>query len=215
MENNFIQRWSLRKLDRQHVDTEGDKPLQQSPEPDRVQTTREESGQSLAENQASLPPEDQAETGPNEPAGGAGTQALESAVAEDSEDTTTSSGAPSLAQLMASGAESAVKKAALRKLFFSGAFNELDGLNDYDHDYKAVGELSAEVAGKLRNWLTTQEDDNSQQSADNQEDNHDSPALQAEQTNDEKNQTVKASPEQTVVGGDNPPGEGEEDTASS
>ncbi|MGF1756203.1 DUF3306 domain-containing protein, partial [Vibrio makurazakiensis] len=44
----------------------------------------------------------------------------------------------SVASLLATGAEKAVKKAALRKLFLSGEFSEVDALNDYDHDYSAV-----------------------------------------------------------------------------
>lgn len=59
----------------------------------------------------------------------------------------------SVANLLTTGAESAVKKAALRKLFLSGEFSEVDALNDYDHDYKAVKTLSKEVAETLRGWV--------------------------------------------------------------
>ncbi|MGD8230379.1 DUF3306 domain-containing protein [Vibrio sp. TRT 1302] len=65
----------------------------------------------------------------------------------------------SVASLLASEAESAVKKAALRKLFLSGQFSEIDGLNDYDHDYKAVKSLSSEVASKLREWVNASEEE--------------------------------------------------------
>lgn len=65
---------------------------------------------------------------------------------QDSEET-------SVAALLVSEAESAVKKAALRKLFLSGEFSEVDRLNDYDHDYKAVKSLSTDVAAKLREWV--------------------------------------------------------------
>lgn len=64
----------------------------------------------------------------------------------------------SVASLLASQAEAAVKKAALRQLFLSGEFSEIDGLNDYDHDYKAVKSLSSEVAEKLRDWMNTEEE---------------------------------------------------------
>ncbi|MCG9648364.1 DUF3306 domain-containing protein [Vibrio brasiliensis] len=66
---------------------------------------------------------------------------------------------PSVASLLASEAESSVKKAALRKLFLSGQFSEIDGLNDYDHDYKAVKSLSSEVASKLRDWMNSTEEE--------------------------------------------------------
>ncbi|MBW3697845.1 DUF3306 domain-containing protein [Vibrio sp. T187] len=62
----------------------------------------------------------------------------------------------SVAALLATGAEAAVKKAALRKLFLSGEFSEVDALNDYDHDYKAVKSLSSDVASKLRGWAKEQ-----------------------------------------------------------
>ncbi|WP_414932253.1 DUF3306 domain-containing protein [Vibrio europaeus] len=64
-----------------------------------------------------------------------------------------------IASLLTSQAESAVKKAALRKLFLSGQFSEVDGLNDYDHDYKAVKSLSSDVAEKLRDWMQSDEEE--------------------------------------------------------
>lgn len=76
---------------------------------------------------------------------------------------------PSVASLLASEAESSVKKAALRKLFLSGQFSEIDGLNDYDHDYKAVKSLSSEVAGKLRDWMNSTEEEQPDQEQQNQQ----------------------------------------------
>lgn len=76
---------------------------------------------------------------------------------QDSEET-------SVAALLVSEAESAVKKAALRKLFLSGEFSEIDRLNDYDHDYKAVKSLSTDVAAKLREWVN--QDDEQENSTD-------------------------------------------------
>ncbi|MEZ8102561.1 DUF3306 domain-containing protein [Vibrio bivalvicida] len=64
-----------------------------------------------------------------------------------------------IASLLTSQAESAVKKAALRKLFLSGQFSEVDGLNDYDHDYKAVKSLSSDVTEKLRDWMQSDEEE--------------------------------------------------------
>lgn len=87
----------------------------------------------------------------------------DNASAEDSE--------TSVAALLVSEAESAVKKAALRKLFLSGEFSEVDRLNDYDHDYKAVKSLSTDVAAKLREWVN--QDDEQEHSTDVESDSSD------------------------------------------
>ena len=76
-----------------------------------------------------------------------------------------------MAALLVSEAESAVKKAALRKLFLSGEFSEVDRLNDYDHDYKAVKSLSTDVAAKLREWVN--QDDEQENSTDVESDSSD------------------------------------------
>jgi hypothetical protein len=70
-----------------------------------------------------------------------------------------------VASLLSSEVESAVKKAALRKLFLSGQFSEIDGLNDYDHDYKSVKSLSSEVASQLRDWINSKEQEESEDQA--------------------------------------------------
>lgn len=91
------------------------------------------------------------------------TQALESSSVTDSSQeassTSTEESEPTIAALLASEAESAVKKAALRKLFLSGEFNAVDGLNDYDHDYKAAKSLSSDVASKLRDWMNDNDEE--------------------------------------------------------
>ncbi|HAS8492269.1 TPA: DUF3306 domain-containing protein [Vibrio vulnificus] len=59
-----------------------------------------------------------------------------------------------ISALLASNADEAVKKAALRKLFHSEEFNVVDRLNDYDHDYKSsIGALAPNVAQTLREWM--------------------------------------------------------------
>lgn len=60
----------------------------------------------------------------------------------------------SIASLLASQATKEIKKAALRKLFLSGEFSEVDRLNDYDHDYSSIKPLASEVAQKLREWMS-------------------------------------------------------------
>ncbi len=71
----------------------------------------------------------------------------------------------SVAALLASEAEAAVKKAALRKLFLSGEFSEVDRLVDYDHDYAAVNTLPSEAAAKLREWLNKPEEESDENEA--------------------------------------------------
>ncbi|MEZ8823809.1 DUF3306 domain-containing protein [Vibrio amylolyticus] len=59
----------------------------------------------------------------------------------------------SVASMLTSDVDPLIKKAALRKLFLSEEFNQLDGLNDYDQDFSAVQSLSSEVAQTLREWM--------------------------------------------------------------
>lgn len=143
--NNFFSRWSQRKLD-------GD-----NPDSAVSQDTSNFQGESSKVNAESE----------NLAADGVGTDKLDI----ESVETTTSdeslsetellNDAPleevaqetSLAQLLVSGAEAGAKKAAMRKLFLSGEFSEVDRLNDYDHDYSSVKSLSTEAASKLRNWV--------------------------------------------------------------
>ncbi|NOH96330.1 DUF3306 domain-containing protein [Vibrio sp. 99-70-13A1] len=145
MVNNFFSRWSQRKLD-------GD-----NPDSAVSQDTSNFQGESSKVNAESE----------NLAADGVGTDKLDI----ESVETTTSdeslsetellNDAPleevaqetSLAQLLVSGAEAGAKKAAMRKLFLSGEFSEVDRLNDYDHDYSSVKSLSTEAASKLRNWV--------------------------------------------------------------
>ncbi|WP_394210476.1 DUF3306 domain-containing protein [Enterovibrio calviensis] len=58
----------------------------------------------------------------------------------------------SAASFLAKGVSAEIKKAALRKLFHTDAYNVLDGMNDYDLDYSNKASLSAEVAASLRQW---------------------------------------------------------------
>ncbi|CAH0525961.1 DUF3306 domain-containing protein [Vibrio hippocampi] len=56
--------------------------------------------------------------------------------------------------------DKALKKAALRSLFHQPEFNVVDGLNDYDHDYAAVKDLSVDVAQTLRDWVNQEAQQN-------------------------------------------------------
>ena len=113
MEDNFLSRWSQRKLDRD-LDT---------------QTESEQS------NIAACEPE-------------VATQ--EGALGGESQHTEYGT---SVSSLLVSEVGSSVKKAALRKLFLSGEFSDIDRLNDYDHDYQSVKSLSDDVVIKLRDWM--------------------------------------------------------------
>ncbi|MEZ8990610.1 DUF3306 domain-containing protein [Vibrio breoganii] len=57
-----------------------------------------------------------------------------------------------MSALLASDVAPELKKRALRSLFFSGQFSEVDELNDYAQDFSQIKPLSADVASKLRNW---------------------------------------------------------------
>jgi hypothetical protein len=115
-------------------------------------------------------------------------ESTESTVATESTETPEPEGG--VAALLASESESAVKKAALRKLFLSGEFSAVDGLNDYDHDYKAVKSLSTEVASKLRDWMNADEEQEEQvieESLDKNEEDVLAEIEQAPMTSDDAN----------------------------
>lgn len=131
--NSFFSRWSKRKLDPQpQANTESDtnEVLAQAP-------AASETLASEADNEAesSLAVQE---------SGAADTESVEDSADEKEQ---------SVATLLASQASQQVKKAALRKLFLSGEFSEVDRLNDYDHDYSKAKTLSSEVAQGLRDWL--------------------------------------------------------------
>lgn len=130
---SFLSRWSKRKL-------EGDEAEQLGESVEPTATTDE-----VVESLEGSPVVESTENTP----------ATKSTETQESEG--------GVAALLASEAESAVKKAALRKLFLSGEFSSVDGLNDYDHDYKAVKSLSTEVASKLRDWMNADEEEQEEQ----------------------------------------------------
>ncbi|MDR5898656.1 DUF3306 domain-containing protein [Halomonas vilamensis] len=54
---------------------------------------------------------------------------------------------------MSPGVSSALRRKALRRLWSTGDYNVRDGLNDYDHDFKAqMKPMAAEMADKVRQW---------------------------------------------------------------
>ena len=146
MASNFLSRWSQRKFEQ---DTNKNEP--------------EFSEQLTADSTASISTSTEnieADTSNSESA---------QPVTNDAErvDELHSDQPDSVASLLATGAEAAVKKAALRKLFLSGEFSEVDALNDYDHDYKAVKSLSSDVASKLRGWAKEQIEEEPDQKVEN------------------------------------------------
>lgn len=126
MANNFLSRWSQRKLEEQSLD----KTEQESASLEKVQEEEHSLDGSVAELEG-----EQEDT------------ASESEPEVESEEL-------SISQLLANTeVDKAVKKAALRQLFMQPEFNVVDGLNDYDHDYSAVKPLATEVAETLRGWV--------------------------------------------------------------
>lgn len=54
---------------------------------------------------------------------------------------------------MAPGVSERLRRMALRKLFALPEFNIRDGLDDYDDDYRMVGQLSAQAASQIKQRL--------------------------------------------------------------
>lgn len=60
---------------------------------------------------------------------------------------------------MSPGVSSTLRRKALRRLWSTGDYNVRDGLNDYDHDFKAqMKPMAAEMADKVRQWTKKVED---------------------------------------------------------
>ncbi|MCL7929176.1 DUF3306 domain-containing protein [Halomonas llamarensis] len=60
---------------------------------------------------------------------------------------------------MSPGVSSALRRKALRRLWSTGDYNVRDGLNDYDHDFKAqMKPMAAEMVDKVRQWTKKVED---------------------------------------------------------
>jgi hypothetical protein len=86
---------------------------------------------------------------------------------------------------MAPGVSSALRRKALRRLWATGDYNVRDGLNDYDHDFKAAMKpMAAEMADKVRQWTKKVEDALEEPATDEPEDKSDTQVLEetAEET---------------------------------
>ncbi|WP_080717275.1 DUF3306 domain-containing protein [Vibrio nigripulchritudo] len=125
---DFLKRWSARKL-QEDKDSESEQILDL--EKTDTQKTAEQEASPQAPDKAEIPDD------------------IEKPEQSETDE-------PSVASLLKEGADAAIKKAALRKLFLSGEFSEVDALNDYDHDYASVGNLAKEVSEKLRGWVKEQ-----------------------------------------------------------
>ncbi|EGU61528.1 hypothetical protein VINI7043_22066, partial [Vibrio nigripulchritudo ATCC 27043] len=118
MATDFLKRWSARKL-QEDKDSESEQILDL--EKADTQKTAEQEASPQAPDKAEIPDD---------------IEKLEQSETDE----------PNVASLLKEGADAAIKKAALRKLFLSGEFSEVDALNDYDHDYASVGNLTREVS---------------------------------------------------------------------
>jgi hypothetical protein len=137
--NNFIHRWSKRKLE-SDANSALERPLIQ----ENDQTSALSVPTTVTATHETTPEESDNRS--------TSTSTLESD-SKTSENNEQEKEELSVAQLLVSEADKSVKKAALRKLFMSPEFNVVDGLNDYDHDYASVKSLSSEVAVTLRDWV--------------------------------------------------------------
>ncbi|EHK9049644.1 DUF3306 domain-containing protein [Vibrio vulnificus] len=141
MATSFFSRWSERK--RAAIEEQESFPTQETPE------------QSSRATHCIVPDAISAESEQIEPKHAESTRLESSSTAVDSEkELENKSENTPISALLASNADEAVKKAALRKLFHSEEFNVVDRLNDYDHDYKSsIGALAPNVAQTLREWM--------------------------------------------------------------
>ncbi|EHK8997449.1 DUF3306 domain-containing protein [Vibrio vulnificus] len=141
MATNFFSRWSERK--RAVIEEQESLPTQETPE------------QSSRGAHCIAPDAMNAEAEQIEPKHAESTRLESSSTAADGEkELENKSENTPISALLASNADEAVKKAALRKLFHSEEFNVVDRLNDYDHDYKSsIGALAPNVAQTLREWM--------------------------------------------------------------
>ncbi|WP_260258453.1 DUF3306 domain-containing protein [Vibrio intestinalis] len=139
MATSFLSRWSKRKLD-QNDQLESEQPVEE--EVVIAPNDNNDSPQETADSQSSV--------------GLAQTEADQS----DEEQQAT------LGSALSSDAEKHLKKMAMRKLFMS-EFNQVDALNDYDHDYSQVKSLSSEIAGQLRDWVKNVDDTEAKEAQEN------------------------------------------------
>ncbi|ASM97669.1 DUF3306 domain-containing protein [Vibrio vulnificus] len=141
MATNFFSRWSERK--RAAIEEQESLPTQETPE------------QCSRGAHCIAPDAMNAESERIEPKHAESTRLESSSTAADGEkELENKSENTPISALLASNADEAVKKAALRKLFHSEEFNVVDRLNDYDHDYKSsIGALAPNVAQTLREWM--------------------------------------------------------------
>lgn len=151
MATNFLSRWSQRKLsNKEEPENEVDLDVGSEAATDAPSANESDSDLIATEpNTITTDPNTSKESGVNE-TGYLESDPLETESSADVVDSSVTD--LPIAELLTTGAEASVKKAALRKLFLSGEFSEVDALNDYDHDYKAVKTLSKEVAETLRGW---------------------------------------------------------------
>ncbi|MGR2947157.1 DUF3306 domain-containing protein [Vibrio vulnificus] len=141
MATNFFSRWSERK--RAAIEEQESLPTQETPKQSSMATI------------CIAPDAMNAESEQIEPKHTESTRLESSSTAADGEkELEQKSENTPISALLASNADEAVKKAALRKLFHSEEFNVVDRLNDYDHDYKSsIGALAPNVAQTLREWM--------------------------------------------------------------
>lgn len=131
MASNFLQRWSQRKLE--DVREEAQPVL---PSDLEAQDSNDSGAQTLT----------------------SGVEAKQGTPAPvDSSHHSLDESTGDIAALLSSDAEQSIKKLALRQLFQSGAFSDVDNLNDYDHNFKAVKSLSSDVVSQLRDWMGEQD----------------------------------------------------------
>lgn len=124
-EEGFLSRWSRRKLN---------------------------TGDDAADGEQALPADAAPAAGEGEPPAAAPGEAAEAPPKTDADMPPLESidGDSNLSDFFSSGVSEALRKAALRKLFHLPKYNVLDGLNDYDDDFRSFAALGDIVTADMR-----------------------------------------------------------------
>ncbi|MGM0522116.1 MAG: DUF3306 domain-containing protein [Pseudomonadota bacterium] len=143
-----FERWSRAKrgLPVDEVSDE-DTPTVETPIIEKAATSAEEEGAGLNGNEA-----DEAHDAPQAPP-------EPGSLDHTLPDPDTLAAGSDFSAFMSPGVSSALRRKALRRLWSTGDYNVRDGLNDYDHDFKAqMKPMAAEMADKVRQWTKKVED---------------------------------------------------------
>lgn len=149
--NRLLSRWSRLKLNSGQADAEEDQTL--SPQSEECPDSRlpvDISSEVDAKVDAEVERDRCAQAAPFVEADSSANRSDADQLAEQSDETGDAESAEIIAK---------ARQAALKKLFFSGEFHEVDPLDDYNMDFTQVASLNPAMAGRLRGWLAGSADE--------------------------------------------------------